>query len=69
MSELWKELLRGAKAIAREALGDDSEPSVRKVYHWVATGQISVQRKGNELITTRSRLRRDFGLTAEDQEA
>ena len=69
MSELAKDLLFGAKAIALEVLGDASRPSIRKIYHWAATGQITIRKKGNELIASRRELRRDFGIAAEDRDA
>jgi hypothetical protein len=67
MTELFKDLLFGARSIAREVFGDDSRQSVRKIYHLAATGQITTRKKGAELIASRRQLRRDFGLAAEDQ--
>jgi hypothetical protein len=51
----------GAKGIALELFGDTSEPSKRKVYHWIEKGRLkSVFRVGGELVAGKRALRREM---------
>jgi hypothetical protein len=65
---LAKEVLRGARAIALELYEDEEADKDakrkhdRRVYHLHATGQLPTRVEGGLITTTRTALRKHYGI-------
>jgi hypothetical protein len=66
MSDLAKDLLWGAGAIAKDLFGRDTKPNRRKVYHLHQKGRLPTWNSGDgedgkeTIVTRKSLLRRHF---------
>jgi hypothetical protein len=67
---LGQELLRGARAIALELYEDEQAGDKeqrkhdRRVYHLHQTKQLPTRVEGGQIVTTRTALRKHYGLIA-----
>jgi hypothetical protein len=66
MTDLAGDILRGAAAIAEEVLGSRSQKNRRKIYHLHSRHALPTWIEGNQVVSTRSALRRHYAAKQEE---
>jgi hypothetical protein len=69
VGKLAKDICWGAREIASELFGSDTNSAIRKVYHLAAKGQLPTQKMGGALVSTRSQLQQAFQVTQKKEAA